>query len=129
MLQGRTVVLVDDMADTCYTLLNAVNQLIRNLQIKIAGFFWGGGGKIDSADHQTVESAFVNVYGAQESIPRNRFRQPIYPVEPVRQIGLSYRPASLPGLYKKVYKYGLWLKKIEIRTEKDLFSNLKGDES
>jgi phosphoribosylpyrophosphate synthetase len=32
--QGRTVVLVDDMADTCYTLLNAVNQLIRDRQIK-----------------------------------------------------------------------------------------------
>ncbi len=44
-MQGRTVVLVDDMADTCYTLLNAVNQLIRNLQIRIADFFvWGGGG-------------------------------------------------------------------------------------
>jgi adenine/guanine phosphoribosyltransferase-like PRPP-binding protein len=43
MMQGRTVVLVDDMADTCYTLLNAVNQLIRNLQIRIADFFFGGG--------------------------------------------------------------------------------------
>jgi adenine/guanine phosphoribosyltransferase-like PRPP-binding protein len=43
VMQGRTVVLVDDMADTCYTLLNAVNQLIRNLQIKMADFFWGGG--------------------------------------------------------------------------------------
>ncbi len=29
----------------------------------------------DSPDQQTVEPVFVNVYGAQESIPRNQFRQ------------------------------------------------------
>jgi len=28
-VKGRTVILVDDMVDTCYTLLNAVNHLIR----------------------------------------------------------------------------------------------------
>jgi hypothetical protein len=32
---------------------------------------------------------------AQESISRNRFRQPMQPGRPVRQIGLSYRPARL----------------------------------
>jgi hypothetical protein len=36
------------------------------------------------------EPVFVNVYGAQESILRNRFRSP-----PVRKIELSYRPARL----------------------------------
>ncbi len=41
------------------------------------------------------EPVFVNVYGAQEPIPRNRFRQPMQPGGPVRQIGLSYRPARL----------------------------------
>jgi hypothetical protein len=47
-----------------------------------------------SEDH-TAEAVFVNVYGAQESIPRNRFRQPMQPCGPVRQIGLSYRPTRL----------------------------------
>jgi hypothetical protein len=44
------------------------------------------------------EPVFVNDYGAQESIPRNRFRQPIWLGGPVRQIGLSYWPARL-GIY------------------------------
>ncbi len=30
------------------------------------------------------EHVFLNVYGAQESIPRNEFRQPMYPGGPVR---------------------------------------------
>ncbi len=38
------------------------------------------------------EPVFVNVYGAQESIPRNRFRQPIEPGGPVRQIGFRTGP-------------------------------------
>jgi hypothetical protein len=33
------------------------------------------------------EPVFVNNYGAQESIPRNRFRQPMSPGGPVRQVG------------------------------------------
>ncbi len=41
------------------------------------------------------EPVCVNVYGAQESIPRNRFRQPMQPDGPVRKIELSYRPARL----------------------------------
>jgi hypothetical protein len=41
------------------------------------------------------EPVFVKVYGAQESIPRNRLRQPMLPDGPVRQIGLSYGPARL----------------------------------
>ncbi len=41
-----------------------------------------------------AEPVFVNVYVAQESIPRNRFRQPMKPAGPVQQIGLSYRPAG-----------------------------------
>ncbi len=42
-----------------------------------------------------TEPVFVNVYGAQESTPRNQFRQPMQPGRPVRKIGLSYRPARL----------------------------------
>ncbi len=30
------------------------------------------------------EPVFLNVYGAQESIPRNEFRQPMFPGGPVR---------------------------------------------
>ncbi len=30
------------------------------------------------------EPVFLNVYGAQESIPRNEFRQPMLPGGPVR---------------------------------------------
>jgi hypothetical protein len=44
---------------------------------------------------ESPEPVFVNVEEAQESIPRNRFRQPVEPGGPVRQIGLSYRPARL----------------------------------
>ncbi len=53
---------------------------------------------------------FVNVCGVQESIPRNRFRQPMQPGGPIRQIGLSCRPARLvidSWTAEKVYKYGL----------------------
>jgi hypothetical protein len=39
------------------------------------------------------ELVFVNIYGVQESIPINRFRQPTSPCGPVQQIGFSYRPA------------------------------------
>jgi hypothetical protein len=41
------------------------------------------------------EPVFVILYGAQESIPRNRFRQPMWLGGPVRKIGLSYWPARL----------------------------------
>jgi hypothetical protein len=34
---------------------------------------------------QSTEPEFVNFYGAQESIPRNRFRQPMKPGGPIRQ--------------------------------------------
>ncbi len=44
---------------------------------------------------QFPEPVFVNVYGAQELIPMDRFRQPMYTGGPVRQIGLSYRLAVL----------------------------------
>jgi hypothetical protein len=58
------------------------------------------------------EPVFVNVYGAQESTPRNRFRQPMYPGRQVRHIGLSYRPDRLwiyiPGLLKRYPNTGLW---------------------
>ncbi len=56
------------------------------------------------------EPVFVNVYGAQESIPKNRFRQPMQPDRPVRQIELSYRSARLEidsWAPSKVYKYEL----------------------
>jgi hypothetical protein len=32
----------------------------------------------------SAEPVFLNVYGAQESIPRNEFRQPMYPGGPVQ---------------------------------------------
>jgi hypothetical protein len=81
------------------------------------------------------EPVFLNVCGAQESIPRKEFRQPMYLelvfVDLLRspginsqqggpvQLYLSYRPARLPRLAESVlqnrfpdsinvYKYGLW---------------------
>ncbi len=54
-----------------------------------------------------AEPVFLNVYGAQESIPSYRFRQPMQPVGPVRQIGLSDRPPdweSILGLLKRSIK-------------------------
>ncbi len=58
------------------------------------------------------EPIFVNdFFGAQESIPINRFRQPMKLGGPVREIGLSYWPVRL-GIdswnTQKVLKYGLW---------------------
>jgi hypothetical protein len=46
-----------------------------------------------------------------ETEPRNRFHQPMYPGEPVRQAGLSYRPARLgidswAGLLKRFTNSG-----------------------
>ncbi len=63
------------------------------------------------------EPEFVNVQEAQESIPWNRFRQPMQPGGPVRQIGLWYRPDRLHRLAEliiwnrflgslNVYKFG-----------------------
>ncbi len=43
-----------------------------------------------------TEPEFLNFYGAQESIPRNQFRQPMYPGGPVRQ-PYSY---SVPSPYR-----------------------------
>jgi hypothetical protein len=82
------------------------------------------------------EPIFLNVYGAQESIPRKELRQPMYPElvfvdllrspginsqqgGPVRQLYLSFWPARLHRLAESVlrnrfpgsinvYKYGLW---------------------
>ncbi len=51
------------------------------------------------------EPVFVNISGAQKSISGYRFRQPLKPGGPVRQIGLLYRPArmeSIPGLLKSL---------------------------
>jgi hypothetical protein len=42
---------------------------------------------------------FLNVYGAQESIPRNEFRQPMYPGRPVRY-PYSYSVPSPRRLFK-----------------------------
>jgi hypothetical protein len=57
------------------------------------------------------EPIFVNVFEAQESIPINRFSQPMKLGGPVREIGLSYWPVRL-GIDswnpQKVLKYGLW---------------------
>ncbi len=48
----------------------------------------------------------LNFKGAQESIPRNLFSQPMKPDGPARQIGLSYRlhrqAESIPGLLKSL---------------------------
>ncbi len=56
-----------------------------------------------------AEPEFVNVEGAQESISRNQFCQPIYPDGPIRLRGLSYRPARLGidfGLHKRFTNSG-----------------------
>jgi hypothetical protein len=45
--------------------------------------------------HSSSEPVFVIVYEAQESIPRNRFSQPMWLGGPVRKIGLWYWPARL----------------------------------
>ncbi len=37
----------------------------------------------------STEPLFVILYGAQESVPRNRFRQPMWLGGTVRKIGLS----------------------------------------
>jgi hypothetical protein len=37
------------------------------------------------------EPVFLNIYGAQESIPRNEFRQPMYTDKKENQIFLIYR--------------------------------------
>jgi hypothetical protein len=61
------------------------------------------------------EPVFVIVYGAQESIPRNQFCQPMWLGGPVRKIGLSYWTARLGIDYwapQMVYKYGLWLHRL-----------------
>ncbi len=56
------------------------------------------------------EPVFVNVYGAQKLIPRNRLHQPKQPGGPVRQIGLSYcgPPGweSITGLLKRFTSSG-----------------------
>ncbi len=52
-----------------------------------------GGNRASLGVRQFPEPVFVNVYGAQELIPMDRFRQPMYIGGPVRQIGLSYRLA------------------------------------
>ncbi len=48
---------------------------------------------IDSQPICRTEPVFVNVYGAQELILMDRFRKPMHTGGPVRQLGLSYRPA------------------------------------
>ncbi len=60
--------------------------------------------------NSATEPVFIYVYGDQESILINRFRQPMQPAGPVRQLGLSYRPDRLgidSWAPSKVYKYGL----------------------
>ncbi len=53
----------------------------------------------------TSDLVFVNVYRAQESIPRNRFRQPTLPCGPVRhEWGCHFSSPgweSIPGLLKR----------------------------
>ncbi len=58
------------------------------------------------------EPEFVIVEGAQESISRNGFRQPMYPGGPVRQIGLSYRPAMQHRLAESIPEF---LKRLKLR--------------
>jgi hypothetical protein len=41
----------------------------------------GEGGGIEGS--VTSEPVFLNVYGAQESIPRNEFCQPMYPADTI----------------------------------------------
>jgi hypothetical protein len=48
---------------------------------------------------ERTEPVVVIVYGAQESIPRNRLRHPMWLGGPVRKLGLSYWPARLGIVY------------------------------
>ncbi len=63
------------------------------------------------------EPVFVNVYGAQESIPINRFRQLMKPSGPVRQIGWE----SIPGYAVLVEKVGHFLEKVGLFWKKPYF--------
>jgi hypothetical protein len=78
----------------------------------------GEGGKIlKELPQDSSEPEFVNVMGAQESILRNRFRQPMYPGGLVQRLGLSYRPAELHWLAELIP--GL-LKNLQIRAQDTL---------
>ncbi len=64
------------------TMLKVVNRLVNSevnrlfCMNKVRG--GGGGGRRKySTMYSGVEPVFLNVYGAQESIPRNEFRQPM----------------------------------------------------
>ncbi len=62
------------------------------------------------AESSLSEPVFVILYGAQESIPTNRFRQPMWLGGPVRKIEFSHWPARLwidSWAPQMVYKYGL----------------------
>ncbi len=62
-----------------------------------------------------------NVKGAQESIPRNRFRQPMYPGWSVRQIVITARQAGTRFLGS--------LKGLQIRAQATLASKISSLES
>jgi hypothetical protein len=50
----------------------AAVELVGQVQDAGQGVTVMGGGKVEAS-----EPVFLNVYGAQESIPRNKFRQPL----------------------------------------------------
>ncbi len=60
------------------------------------------------------EPVFLNVYGAQESIPRFRFRQPMLHGGPVRKIGLLYRPVRV-GIDSWAPLKGLQIRALDTR--------------
>jgi hypothetical protein len=60
-------------------------------------------------------SELVNVCGAQESIPKNQFRQPMLPGGPVRQRGLSDRRPARAGNRFLVALKGLQIRALVIR--------------
>jgi hypothetical protein len=67
----------------------------------------GGGG---GAEGRYTEPVFVNVYGAQESITRNRYRQHRQPGGPIQRIGFIVFARQAGNRFrapKRVNKYGL----------------------
>ncbi len=54
------------------------------------------------------EPVFVIIYGAQGSIPRNRFRQPMWLGGPVQKIGLSYRARICRSFKETRHRFSAW---------------------
>ncbi len=97
-------------AENIGTTVNCLRHVLKG-QWTIRGYFQDADMFFSPGIAMGIETGpeFVNVQGAQEQIPRNRFRRPMQPGGPVRQTGLQYRYArlhrmmeSIPGLRKRL---------------------------